>query len=119
MAEEEAVDAFVLLRYPEANGEPYCPKCGCHVTYKVNRTIKNRRTGEVTGTSRKYICAECTHQFSPTSGTIFHGRKLEYRDILLGIALWVNGAKGKAALHLSRDMNFSSKTVFILEMILL
>ncbi|MBD2840776.1 IS1595 family transposase [Erythrobacter rubeus] len=115
MSEEEAVDAFVLLRYPETDGEPYCPECGCQVTYKINRTIKNRKTGEVTGKSRKYTCAECTHQFSPTSGTIFHGRKLEHRDILFGIALWVNGAKGEAALHLCRDMNVNPKTAFILE----
>ncbi|MEM6858614.1 MAG: IS1595 family transposase [Pseudomonadota bacterium] len=115
MSEEEAMDALKELRYVETNGEPYCPKCGCQVTYKVNRTIKNRRTGKITGKSRKYTCADCAHQFSLTSGTIFHGRKLEYRDILFGIALWINGAKGEAALHLSRDMNVTPKTAFVFE----
>lgn len=104
MSEEEAIDVFVALRYTETDGEPFCPQCGCKVVYRVNRTIRNRRTGEVTGRSRKYTCAECTHQFSPTSGTIFHGRKLEHRDILFGIALWINGAKGKRINHDGNDV---------------
>lgn len=115
MSEEEAIDVFVALRYTESDGEPFCPQCGCKVVYRVNRTIKNRRTGEVTGKSRKYTCAECTHQFSPTSGTIFHGRKLEHRDILFGIALWINGAKGKAALELCRQLNINVKSAFVIE----
>jgi len=115
MSEEEAIDVFVALRYTETGGEPYCPKCGCQATYRVNRKIKNRRTGEVTRTSRKYTCVDCTHQFSPTSGTIFHGRKLEHRDILFGIALWINGAKGKAALELARQMDINVKSAFVIE----
>ena len=115
MSNEEAIDVIVALRYAETNGEPFCPKCGCQVVYRVNRTIKNRRTGKVTGKSRKYTCADCTHQFSPTSGTIFHGLKLEHRDLLFGIALWVNGAKGKAALELCRQMNINVKSAFVME----
>ncbi|APE29324.1 putative transposase [Aurantiacibacter gangjinensis] len=115
MSEEEAVDVFIALRYSDTGGEPFCSKCRCQVTYKINRTIKNRKTGEITGTSRKYTCADCGHQFSPTAGTIFHSRKLEHRDILLGVALWINGAKGMAALELCRQMNMNVKSAFVVE----
>ena len=115
MSEDEAVNAFVLLRWQETDGEPYCPHCGCTVVYGFWRTIKDRKTGKVTGRARKFTCTTCQKQFSPTSGTIFHGRKLEHRDILFGIALWVNGAKGEAALQLCRDMNVNVKTAFVLE----
>ena len=115
MSEEEAVDAFVLLRWAETDGQPYCPYCGCAVVYRVDRNVKNRTTGEIIGKRRKFTCVDCLRQFSPTSGTIFHSRKLEHRDILFGIGLWMNGAKGEAALHLCRDMNVNVKTAFVLE----
>lgn len=115
MSEEEAIDAFVALRYAETGGEPFCPRCKCAVTYKFDRKVKNRATGEITGKQRIYKCVECSKQISPTSGTIFHGRKLEHRDILFGIGLWINGVKGEAALHLCRDMHVNPKTAFILE----
>lgn len=109
------MDAFVRLRWAETDGEPYCPYCGCAVVYRIDRNVKNRKTGQIVGKRRKFTCAECLKQFSPTSGTMFHGRKLEHRDILFGIGLWVNGAKGEAALHLCRDMNVNVKTAFLLE----
>lgn len=115
MSEEDAVDAFVLLRWAETDGEPYCPKCGCKVVYRVDRNVKNRKTGAIIGKRRKFTCADCLSQFSPTSGTIFHGRKLEHRDILFAVALWINGAKGKAALELCRQMNINVKSAFVFE----
>jgi hypothetical protein len=50
-------------------------------------------------------CKGCRRQFSLTSGTLFHSRKLPVRSYLMAIAVFVNGAKGHAALHLSRDLN--------------
>ncbi len=44
-----------------------------------------------------------------TSGTIFASRKLPVRDYLLAIAIFVNGAKGYAALQLSRDLTFNTR----------
>jgi transposase-like protein len=49
-----------------------------------------------------------------TSGTIFAGRKMAIRDILLAIAIFVNGAKGHSALQLSRDLDCQYKTAFVL-----
>ena len=49
-----------------------------------------------------------------TSGTIFASRKLPIRDYLAAIAIFVNGAKGYAALQLSRDLDVQYKTAFVL-----
>jgi len=82
-------------------GQPYCPHCGCL---------------EVCGFRCRPIwrCKDCGKQFSVTSGTLFHSRKLAIRDYLAAIAIFVNGAKGHAALHLSRDLNVQYKTAFVL-----
>ncbi|HEX7752943.1 MAG TPA: transposase, partial [Novosphingobium sp.] len=102
MPEEEAEKAFISIRYVENNGEPFCHHCGCAVAYRIERTVKNRKTGEQRK-RRIFKCASCLKQFSPTSGTIFASRKMEYRDILFAIALWTNGAKGISALQMARD----------------
>ncbi len=101
MSDEEARDAFRLIRWSDNGGEPYCPACGCvHVyTYKARPLWK---------------CRGCNHQFSVTSGTLFAGRKLPVRDYLLAIAIFVNGAKGHSALQLSRDLDCQYKTAFVL-----
>lgn len=114
MSEEEAEEAFVSLRYVETDGEPFCHHCGCQVVYRINRTVKNRKTGAIR-TRRLFKCANCLKQFSATAGTIFASRKLAHRDILFAIGLYTNGAKGKAALHLSRDLDVQYKTAFVLE----
>src|SRR6202023_4136292 len=59
-------------------------------------------------------CKGCRREFSLTSGTLFHSRKLPVRSYLMAIAVFVNGAKGHAALHLSRDLNVQYKTPFVL-----
>jgi hypothetical protein len=59
-------------------------------------------------------CSGCRYQFSVTAGTIFADRKRPIRDYLLAIAIFTNGAKGHAALQLSRDLNCQYKTAFVL-----
>ena len=113
MSEGEAEDVFVALRYVETDGEPFCHRCGCAVAYRITRTVKNRKTG-AERKRRLFKCANCLKQFSATSGTIFASRKMEYRDILFAIALYANGAKGKAALEMSRNLNVNYKTAFVL-----
>lgn len=56
----------------------------------------------------------CNKQFSVTTNTIFASRKLDLRDILAAIAIFVNGAKGHSALQLSRDLDCQYKTAFVL-----
>jgi len=101
MGEDEAYGIFCELRWPETEGEPICPRCGCTEAYHI-------------ATRRKFKCVACHHQFSVTSGTIFASRKLSFTDLLAAIAIFVNGAKGISALQASRDLDVQYKTAFVL-----
>lgn len=101
MSDEEAHNAFRLIRWHETKGAPVCGRCGSLDSYAYK-------------TRKLYRCKSCSHQFSITSGTIFAGRKLPVRDYLLAIAIFVNSAKGHSALQLSRDLNCQYKTAFVL-----
>lgn len=101
MSDEEAHNAFRMIRWCDTGGEPVCPRCQCGAAYSYK-------------TRKLYKCQGCTHQFSVTSGTIFASRKLAIRDYLLAIAIFVNGAKGHSALQLSRDINVQYKTAYVL-----
>jgi transposase-like protein len=101
MGEDKAYDTFRAMRWPETDGEAICPRCGCLDTYNIT-------------SRRRFKCVACHHQFSVTSGTIFASRKLSFTDLLAAIVIFVNGAKGVAALQLSRDLNCQYKTAFVL-----
>lgn len=101
MSEDEAYGMFCDLRWPETDGEPICPRCGCVEAYAIS-------------TRRKFKCVACHHQFSVTSGTIFASRKLAFTDLLAAIVIFVNGAKGISALQASRDLDVQYKTAFVL-----
>ena len=98
---DEAFALFKRLRWIETNGEPACPHCGCLAIYEYQ-------------TRRIFSCKACTKQFSVTSGTIFHNRKLPITIILLAIAIFTNSAKGHSALQLSRELGVQYKTAFVL-----
>lgn len=99
--EEAAYETFKGLRWPETNGEPVCPDCGCLEIYGIT-------------TRRRFKCAACGRQFSVTSGTIFASRKMSFTDLLAAICIVINGAKGISALQLSRDLDCQHKTAFVL-----
>jgi len=101
MGEDKAYDTFKAMRWAEADGEAICPRCGCTETYDIS-------------TRRRFKCVACYHQFSVTSGTIFASRKMSFTDLLAGTVIFVNGAKGIAALQLSRDLDCQYKTAFVL-----
>lgn len=99
--EAKAYETFCKLRWPETDGEPICPRCGCVEAYKIT-------------TRRRFKCAACSHQYSVTSGTILHSRKMAFVDLLAAICIMVNAAKGLSALQLSRDLDCQHKTAFVL-----
>jgi transposase-like protein len=101
MSDEEALDAFRLIRWASTEGAPVCPRCECAAVYKYE-------------TRKLWKCKACNHQFSVTSGTIFASRKLPIRTYLLAIAIFANGAKGHSALQLSRDLDVQYRTAFVL-----
>lgn len=101
MSDDEAFAAFRAMRWPETNGEPICPRCGCLEHY-------------VTARARMWKCKGCAKIFSVTTDTLFHSRKLAMRDLLAAIALFVNGASGVSALRMARELNVQHKTAFVL-----
>ncbi len=101
MSDDEARNAFRLIRWASTEGAPVCPQCGCLKVYALK-------------TRPAWKCAGCAHQFSVTSGTMFADRKRPLRDYLLAIAIFVDGAKGHSALQLSRDLCCQYKTAFVL-----
>ena len=116
MSEEEAYAALVALRFPETDGEPFCERCDCATVYKITRKSPSRgRSADAPPKLRPiFKCKACHYQFSVTSGTIFASHKMEFRDILLAIAEFANGAKGVSALQLRRQIGHSYKAVFVL-----
>lgn len=109
LSEEEAESVFEAIRFAPNGGEPFCVWCGCEVAYTISRTVKNRKTGEERK-RRIFKCQDCLKQFSVTSGTEFHGRKLSFQDIMLLVLLFVNGAAGTAAMRARRDVRCNHKT---------
>lgn len=99
--EEAAYRRFRRLRWPETDGSPVCPVCGCLDAYEL-------------AARRRFKCAACHRQFSVTSGTIFASRKLGFVDLLAAICLIANAAKGMSALQLARDIGVQPKTAFVL-----
>lgn len=99
--EQAAYETFLRLRWPETNGEPVCPDCGCCEIYAIT-------------SRRRFKCAACYKQFSVTSGTIFASRKLSFCDLLAAICLFVNGSKGRSAVQFSREMNVQYKTAWVM-----
>jgi transposase-like protein len=101
MTDRQAETAFRAIRWSDTNGEPVCPRCSGTDHYN----LKSRPV---------WKCKACQKQFSLTSGTIFHSRKLNLRDILGAVAIFTNGAKGYSALQLSRDLGCDYKSCFVL-----
>jgi transposase-like protein len=101
MSDKEAHARFVAIRWADNAGKPYCPDCGCAKVYAY-------------ATRKLWKCTACRYQFSVTARTIFADRKMPIRDLLLAVAIFVNGAKGHSALQLSRDLNCQYKTAFVL-----
>ena len=102
LSDEEAVGVFQRVRFAANGGEPFCPHCGTLKVYTLAET------------PIRWKCSGCRRKFSVTSGTLFHSRKLSIRDYLAVIALFCNGLKGVAALHMARDMNINPKSAFVL-----
>ena len=101
LTDDQAHQELCKLRWPENDGEAVCPDCGCCESYKIT-------------TRQRFKCTACGKMYSVTSGTIFSGRKLSHRQLLLAIFLFANGAKGLPALELARTLNIHPKSAFVL-----
>jgi hypothetical protein len=104
MSERGAENVFVRLRWPQTDGKPVCPRCGCQICYDCRRSDHQPR----------WRCKACRADFSATSGTLFAWHKLPLRTYLMAIALFCNEVKGKSMLALCRDLDVQYKTAFVL-----
>jgi transposase-like protein len=98
MSEDEIETIFALIRWPETEGAPICPRCGALKAYRYE-------------TRKLWTCKACAHQFSVTSGTIFASRKMSLRAYLAIIIELLSG-KGRSALEISKRFGISYKSVF-------
>ena len=103
MEEDEAWAMFCSIRWPETEGAPVCPHCGCPTCWSCPRP----------NGAPRFRCSACRRDFSPTSGTLFAFHKLEIRDYLAAVVIFCDEVKGKAALALSRDLDVQYKTAFV------
>ena len=97
-------DVFLRLRWPETDGTPVCPDCGCPICYACRRP-----TGQL-----RWRCKACRRDFSITSGTLFAWHKLPLRKDLLAVVVFCNEVKGKSMLAFARDLDVQYKTAFVL-----
>ena len=47
MSERGAENVFVRLRWPQTDGKPVCPHCGCQICYDCRRSEHQPRCGEL------------------------------------------------------------------------
>lgn len=108
LSEEEAYSIFRQMRWPETDGGPVCPKCGCEAW-----TLGDHARA---GDKRQFRCRSnpCRKKFSVTSGTLLHGRKLDYSTILFAIGLFVAGAKGSSSIEVGNSCDINIKTGWVL-----
>src|SRR5262245_6752767 len=106
-SEDACLDYLEAQRWP---GGVACLNCGSLKVGRSVSTVKNRKTGKVVKTRRVYDCleAECGHQFSVTTGTIFHDSHLPLSKWFLAVALFINAKKSLSALQLQRDLGIGS-----------
>jgi transposase-like protein len=99
--EDKCWDYLEKMRWPSGVA---CVKCG---STHVSKFTGKGKTGKA---RRLYECMEkeCSHQFSPTSGTIFHDSHLPLSKWFLAISLYCDGKKSVSALQLQRHLGLGS-----------
>ena len=103
LTEESARQWFTDIRFRDNGGAPVCPACGGTKHYGLKT-----RPGW-------WKCARktCRKQFSATSGTIFHSRKLSFLKLVTLVFHFADCAKGTSACELSLKFETDYKTVWV------
>jgi hypothetical protein len=110
------------MRWPDG---VICLKCGekkvtRHQTAETSRLRKNRKTGdmEIKRVPARFIyqcnVPTCGHQFSVTTGTVFHDTHLNLEKWFHAVALMCNAKKVLSALQMKRDVRVAYKTAWYL-----
>ena len=100
-------EAFLLLKAnrwgnPDNLHDVCCPHCGIlHNAYFLQ-------------SRKRWCCKHCQRHFYITTNTAFAFHKLPFVDILAATLLFANEVKGISAITMSRHLNISYKTAFVL-----
>ena len=103
LTEDTAREWFTAVRFRDNGGAPVCPACDGTRYYDIAT-----RPGW-------WKCARkgCRKQFSATSGTVFHSRKLSYLKLVTLIFHFADRAKGTSACELSIKFETDYKTMWV------
>ena len=107
-SEEEAEAEFSRIRFASSGGFPKCLKCGCESTTSFKRWNPSHTTSRTI-----YKCKMCRTQFTATSGTKLSYRKLTFKKILIGIAMFARTCSGFSSIDLSDFMKCDFRTAHI------
>jgi transposase-like protein len=118
---EACVDYLEAMRWPDGIT---CLQCGGSQVSRITTNATTRMRKNSKGVERTatvpgrivYQCRseECGHQFSATTGTIFHDTHLPLDKWFMAVALMVNAKKGLSAKQLQRDLKMAYKTAWYL-----
>lgn len=105
--EEQCLAYLEAARWPSGLA---CLKCGSMKVSKTVSKVKSRKNGEVRKTRYLYDCLElqCGHQFTATTGTIFHDTHLPLHKWFLAIAIICDAKKSVSALQIQRHLGLGS-----------
>ncbi|ABN74043.1 IS1595 family transposase [Actinobacillus pleuropneumoniae] len=104
LSEDEAFRLLTANRWgnPDNLHDVCCPHCGIrhHAYFLQSR--------------KRWCCKHCQRHFYITTNTAFAFHKLPFVDILAATLLFANEVKGISAITMSRHLNISYKTAFVL-----
>ena len=107
LTEQTAYDWFKERRFRDNGGAPFCPRC------------ESTRVYDLASRPKWWKCARkgCHHQFSVTSGTILHSRKLSFVSLVKIIFCFADCAKGRSAceMHLVRNHGYQTMWVNLMK----
>lgn len=104
LSEDEAFQLLKTNRWGNSNDitDVVCPHCGIrHNAYFLQ-------------SRKRWCCKHCQRHFYITTNTAFAFHKLPFVDILAATLLFANEVKGISAITMSRHLNISYKTAFVL-----
>ncbi|XWY22571.1 IS1595 family transposase [Bisgaard Taxon 45] len=104
LSDDEAFKLIKSMRWgnPDNLNDVCCPHCNKrHHTYFL-------------ASRQRWCCKYCKRHFYITTNTAFAFHKLSLVDILAAILLFANEVKGISAITMSRYLNISYKTAFVL-----
>ncbi|MGB8919433.1 MAG: IS1595 family transposase [Candidatus Sulfotelmatobacter sp.] len=111
--DDQCLDFLEKVRW---NGRVRCIRCGNDKISRVERKANPSDKKKKNRRSRLYTCLEstCKHQFSTTTGTMFHDSHLPLSKWFMAIALIVHAKKGMSAKQMERHLDVNYRTAWFM-----